>query len=168
MPYPVGEVPSPAGCHSSGSGQDVGGVGFGIPPLRSSYHLLGADGRRKHRSRGRMFRRVLLHLVLPALRVYLRVLLTFHLRGLLQLQHLSQHPAAEPESHGARGGREGGRLEGHRRTGLVRLLRQNAQGVLQRAGGCFGRDRRRRGGFAVIQRRSQQHTLRVFDNEDDH
>lgn len=104
VPYSVGEVPSPAGCHSFGSGQDVGSVGFGISPLWSSYHLLGTDGRRKHCSRGRMFRRVLLHLVLPALRIYLRVLLTFHLRGLLQLQHLSQHSAAEPESHGTRGG----------------------------------------------------------------
>lgn len=127
--YSTGEVPGPAGRHSSGSGQDVGGVGFGIPPLRTGHHLLGTDGWRKHRSGGRMFRRVLLHLVLPALRVYLRVLLSVHLRGLLQLQHLSQHPAAEPESLGARGGREGGRLEGHRRTELVRLLRQNAQGV---------------------------------------
>lgn len=91
----TGEIQSTEKHDPPGCVKDGGRVGARLPPLRPSYHLLGDHQRSQRCPFSWMLCWVLLHLVFPAQCLNFRVLHTICVGGLLQPEHLPEHPSQE-------------------------------------------------------------------------
>lgn len=88
---PAGKLPLQTDHEPSGHHQDDYRLGAGLCSVRPGHPILGPGGGQEPCSKGWVLCRVLLLLVLPLERLHPGVFFTFHLRGHLQPQHLSQH-----------------------------------------------------------------------------